>query len=218
MSIEQSLREEIIATGLRMSELGINQGTSGNVSARFRSGMLITPSGIPYEHLEPADIVYMDKDAKHDKKQKPSSEWRFHYDILKARRDVKAVVHTHSVYATAIAIKGLDIPAIHYMVAAAGGNTIRCAPYATFGTQTLSDNALTALKGRTACLLANHGVIATGASLYKALWLAQEVEVLAQQFFLTMQLGGGVLLSDQEIATVLKKFKMYGARPKSQAA
>lgn len=215
---ELALRQEIIASCLRMAELGINQGTSGNISARWKNGFLITPSGTPYEQLEPEDIVFMDLAGNHDKGKKPSSEWRFHLDIHKNREDVQAIVHTHSMYATSVAIKGLDIPAIHYMIAAAGGPTIRCAPYATFGTQELSANALQALEGRSACLLANHGVIATGPTLFKALWLANEVEVLAHQYFLTMQMGGGNLLSDEEIARVLEKMKGYGARPKQAAA
>lgn len=211
---ELAIRQEIIASCLRMGELGINQGTSGNISVRWKKGFLITPSGTPYDQLEPEDIVFMDLEGNHDKDKKPSSEWRFHLDIQKHREDVQAIVHTHSMYATSVAIKGLDIPAVHYMIAAAGGPSIRCAPYATFGTQALSDNALEALSGRSACLLANHGVIATGTTLYKALWLANEVEVLARQYFLTMQMGGGNILSDEEIATVVEKFKGYGARPK----
>jgi L-fuculose-phosphate aldolase len=214
---EKVLRQDIIAACLRMNEIGINQGTSGNISARWNDGMLITPSGMPYEEMRPADIVSMDMKGKHDPAQRPSSEWRFHLEILKARGDDQAVVHTHSLYATAISIKGWDIPAVHYMIAAAGGATIRCAPYATFGTKALANNAVQALKGRSACLLGNHGVIATGPSVYKALWLAKEVEVLAQQYFLTMQLGGPSLLSDDEIARVKEKFKSYGARPKNAA-
>ena len=215
---ELAAREEIIACCLKMNALGINQGTSGNISMRWKKGMLITPSGVPYEQLEPDDIVFMDMKGKHDRTQMPSSEWRFHLAIQQNRKDVNAVVHTHSVYATSIAIKGLDIPAVHYMVAAAGGPTIRCSPYATFGTEELSIYALQALEGRTACLLGNHGVIATGVSLFKALWLAKEVEVLAQQFFLTMQMGGPKLLSDEEIERVVEKFKGYGARPKPEVA
>jgi L-fuculose-phosphate aldolase len=215
---ELALRNEIIACCLKMNEIGINQGTSGNISARWQTGFLITPTGTPYEQLEPDDIVFMDMDGNHDDDKRPSSEWRFHLDIHKYREDVEAVVHTHSMYATAMAIKGLHIPALHYMVAAAGGPNVRCAPYATFGTQQLSQNALQALEGRSACLLGNHGVIATGSSLYKALWLAKEVEVLAQQYFLTMQMGGPNLLSDEEIGIVMEKMKGYGARPKPQAA
>lgn len=215
---ELALRAEIITCCLKMNEIGINQGTSGNISARWKDGFLITPSGVPYEQLKPADVVFMDFDGKHKKSQKPSSEWRFHLDILKHRDDVQAVVHTHSMYATALAIKGMDIPAVHYMVAAAGGPTVRCASYATFGTQELSDNAIKALEGRSACLLANHGVIATGASLYKALWLAKEVEVLAQQYFITFQIGGPNILSDDEIQRVIDKMSGYGPQPKEAKA
>lgn len=211
---EKALRKEIIKCALKMNEIGINQGTSGNISARWKEGFLITPSGVPYEQLEPDDIVFMDMDGNHDEDKRPSSEWRFHLDIHKHREDVQAVVHTHSIYATSISIKGWDIPAVHYMVAAAGGTSIRCAPYATFGTEELSQNALAALEGRSACLLSNHGVIATGSSLYKALWLAKEVEVLAQQYFITVQLGGPILLTDEEIHRVIDKMKGYGARPK----
>lgn len=214
---ERKLRQEIIDTCLRMTELGINQGTSGNISARWKAGYLVTPSGVPYEQLEPKDIVFMNMDGGHDKGQKPSSEWRFHQAIQKTRQDVNAVVHTHSVYATAMAINGLDIPAVHYMVAASGGAAIRCAPYATFGTEELSNNALTALEGRSCCLLANHGVIATGPSLFKALWLANEVEVLAKQYFLSRQMGSPNILPDDEIGRVIEKFKLYGARPKKAA-
>lgn len=215
---ELALRQAIIKTCLRMNEIGINQGTSGNISSRWQDGLLITPSGVPYEQLEVEDIVFMDLEGNHAPDQKPSSEWRFHLAILHDRGDINVVVHTHSLYATALAIRGMDIPAVHYMVAAAGGPTIRCAPYATFGTPELSQNALAALEGRRACLLGNHGVIATGDNLYKALWLAKEVEVLAQQYVLSLQLGGPNLLSDEEIARVAEKFKSYGARPKSATA
>lgn len=211
VSKELALRQEIIAACLRMNELGINQGSSGNISARWRDGILITPSGVPYERLAADELVFMGLDGRHDQGQKPSSEWRFHLAIQKNRSEVNAVVHTHSMYATAVAITGLDIPAVHYMIAAAGGPSIRCAPYATFGSEALSEHALQALEGRAACLLANHGVIATGPDLYRALWLANEVEVLAQQYFLVTQLGGARLLSDEEIARVAEKFKSYGA-------
>ena len=209
---EQSLRREIIATCLRMNSEGINQGTSGNVSARWRDGMLISPSGIPYEELEDADIVFVASDGHHAAGEQPSSEWRFHLAILHARPEVGAVVHTHSVHATALAMRGMEIPAAHYMIAAAGGANIRCAPYATFGTRELSDLALKALDGRHACLLANHGLIAAGPNLRRALWLAGEVEVLARQYILSLLLGGPNLLSDTEVAGVVERFKDYGLR------
>jgi L-fuculose-phosphate aldolase len=211
---ESALRRHIIATGLKMNALGINQGTSGNVSARWRDGLLITPTGIPYDDLKPADIAYLDADAKPHGRQAPSSEWRFHHDIMAARPDVQAIVHTHSIHATAVAICNKPLPAVHYMIAAAGGATIRCAPYATYGTQALSNHAIKALKDRSACLLANHGVIATGPDLDKALWLANEVEVLAQQYILAQQLGRPRVLPASEIAAVVEKFKNYGPKKK----
>ena len=213
MEKEQNLREEIIATCLKMNNLGINQGTSGNISCRWKKGMLITPSGIPYERLRTKDIIYLKfKDNSTDGPHKPSSEWRFHRDILAKRTDINAIVHTHSNYATALAIQQMDIPAIHYMIAAAGGSKIRCAEYATFGTQELSNNALTALKGRLACLLAHHGVISLGITLAKALWLAIEVETLAKQYSLATQYGAVKVLSNTEVKKVIKAFKSYGPK------
>ncbi len=209
---EQSLRREIIATCLRMNREGINQGTSGNVSARWGDGMLISPSGIPYEDLQVNDIVFVGRDENHDGGQRPSSEWRFHLAILRSRPEIGAVVHTHSIHATALALRGMEIPAAHYMIAAAGGPNIRCAPYATFGTQELSDYALEAMAGRSACLLANHGVIAAGPDLRKALWLAGEVEVLARQYILSLMLGGPKLLSAAEIERVVERMQDYGSR------
>lgn len=211
---ERKLRRAIIDTCLRMNREGINRGTAGNVSVRWGDGLLITPSGLPYEQLTVDDIVYLDHEGRHDPAQLPSSEWRFHRDIVRHREEVGAVVHTHSLYASVLAIRGMEIPAVHYMIAAAGGPTIRCAPYATFGTAELSEHALRALDGRKACLLANHGVIATGPSLDKALWLASEVETLARQYVLSLQIGGPNILPDDEIARVVEKFKSYGVRPK----
>jgi L-fuculose-phosphate aldolase len=213
---EAELRQQIVDTALEMERLGINQGTSGNVSARWRDGLLITPSGVPCTALTRERIVWMPLDVRDDdplfEAQRPSSEWRFHRDILRARPEVGAVVHTHSNAATALAIHGCGIPAHHYMVAAAGGNSIRCASYATFGSQALSDHALEALRDRLACLLAHHGVIALGRDLARALWLANEVEVLAKQYLLACQLGEPPLLSDEQMEEVVEKFKGYGPR------
>jgi L-fuculose-phosphate aldolase len=139
------LRRDLIATALRMNHTGINQGTSGNLSVRIPGGFLITPTSIPYDELEPDDIVAMDFDGGHAGRRRPSSEWRFHRDILKARSDIDVVLHNHSTFATALSCHRLDIPAFHYMVAVAGGKAIRCADYATFGTEELSRNALAAL-------------------------------------------------------------------------
>ncbi|MBC8641416.1 L-fuculose-phosphate aldolase [Caballeronia sp. EK] len=213
---ESALRRAIVATSLEMERLGINQGTSGNVSARYREGLLITPSGVSARELDEKQIVWLPLDIADDaellRMERPSSEWRIHRDILRARGDINAVVHTHSIAATALAIHGRDIPALHYMVAAAGGKSIRCAPYAVFGSQQLSDHALDALDDRRACLLAHHGVIALGANLARAVWLAHEVEVLAKQYLLALQIGAPPLLSDEQMDEVLEKFKTYGRR------
>ena len=215
---EPELRRQIIDHCLLMNANGLNQGTSGNLSARSGDGYLITPSGVPYEQLEPEDIVFMRLDGSYEHELPPSSEWRFHRDIYAAKPAVNAIVHAHAPYSTSIAIQGMDIPAIHYMIAAAGGNSVRCAPYATYGTQALSDAALSALEGRAACLLANHGMIATGTDLAKAMWLAVEVETLARQYFNVLQLGEPKILPDDEIERVVEKFKSYGMKPKSQGS
>jgi L-fuculose-phosphate aldolase len=207
---ETKLRQEIIATARQMNALGINRGKSGNVSARIRGGFLVTPTGLAYESTRPRDIVAMTLEGKARGPRLPSSEWRFHRDIYKARDDVSAIVHAHSPFATTLACLGRDIPPFHYMIAIAGGRDIRCAPYATFGTQKLSDHALAALEGRKACLLANHGMIAVGPSLAAALALAVEVEGLAEQYWRALQLGSPNLLSDEEMAVVLHKFSTYG--------
>src|ERR1700754_4934225 len=207
---EREKRQAIIDACLRMNTLGINQGTSGNISLRHGDGMLITPTSTPYEVMQPEQIVYMGLDGSHDPAQRPSSEWRFHRDILKARPDVEAVVHAHPTYCTALAIMGMEIPPVHYMIACAGGDTVRCAPYATFGTQELSDYAVRALEGRLACLLAHHGMIAVGPSLAKAMWLAVEVETLARQYHASLQIGKPPLLSKAEIDNVLSRISGYG--------
>jgi L-fuculose-phosphate aldolase len=215
---EIALRKEIIESCRKMNAAGINQGTSGNISVRWEKGLLVTPSGADYDTMAPEDIVFMRMDGSHVGDLKPSSEWRFHRDILKSRKDVNAVVHAHPTYCTAVAITGRDIPAVHYMIAAAGGPTVRCAPYATFGTEELSKAAVKALKDRMCCLLANHGMIACGVNLKKALWLAVELETLARQYTVSLQLGKLNILPDDEIALVVEKFKSYGPRPKSRGA
>ena len=216
------LRREIIATARRMNDLGINQGVSGNLSARAGDGLLVTPSGVAYDVLGPADIVEMGFDGRWRcarPERRPSSEWRFHLDILKARPELGAVLHAHSPHATALACLRRGIPAFHYMVAVAGGHTIRCAPYATFGSEALSANALKALEGRRACLLANHGLIAAGRTLAGALALAVEVETLATQYCRALQLGAPKILSRAEMKRVLAKFESgYGTASQSEAA
>ncbi len=210
MVTEQQLRRDIIRTALAMNAVGINRGTSGNVSARYKAGFLITPSGRRYEDTKPADIVFVNAAGTPRGKWAPSSEWRFHHDIYRKRSDVAAVVHTHSSFATTLSCLRKHVPAFHYMIAVAGGDSIRCAPYATFGTQKLSNNALTALADRKACLLANHGMIATGANLEKALSLAVEVEALCEQYWRALQIGKPKILSTREMNTVIDKFRSYG--------
>jgi len=207
---DREKRQSIIDACLRMNVLGINQGTSGNISLRHGDGMLITPTSTPYEAMKPEQIVYMHLDGNHDPARRPSSEWRFHRDILKARPEVQAIVHAHPPYCTMLAIMGMEIPPVHYMVAVAGGDTIRCAPYATFGTQELSEHAVRALEGRMACLLEHHGMIAVGPSLPKAMWLAVEVETLARQYHGCLQIGTPPLLPKEEIEKVRVRMAGYG--------
>jgi L-fuculose-phosphate aldolase len=204
-----------------MNAIGLNQGTSGNISARHRGIMLITPSAIPYDILEPAMIAAMPIEGEYGiwtGPLKPSVEWRFHLDIMRHRPDVGSIVHTHSTFATVLSITRLDIPACHYMIAAFGGNSVRCAQYARYGTKELSDNALAALRDRHACLLANHGMIAVGATLERAMQRAVELETIARQYFHALQIGGMVLLSDAEIAAVVKGFASYGVQDRKAGA
>jgi L-fuculose-phosphate aldolase len=207
------LREAVIDTCLKMNEEGINQGTSGNVSVRTPEGFLMTASGIPYKKMKPEHIVEMDLDGGYIGEYLPSTEWRMHMDIFKARPEANAVVHTHSIYATALSCLRKDIPAFHYMIGIAGGTTLRCATYAEYGTQGLSDAMLKAMKERSACLLANHGQIAFGDDLENALWRAGEVETLCHQYWAALQAGKPVILSDKLMTTVLARFKTYGKQP-----
>ncbi len=207
---ERRARQTIIDHCLEMNRSGLNQGTSGNLSVRHADGLLITPTGMAYDRMTPDDIVFLERDGEPHGQNRPSSEWRFHRDILIARPEVNAVVHAHPAHCTMLAIMGKGIPPIHYMVAVAGGRDIRCAPYAIYGSQELSDHAVAALQGRRACLLAHHGMIAVGSSLAKAMWLAVEVETLACQYHGCLQLGEPPLLSDQQIAEVLEKMSGYG--------
>lgn len=206
----RELRAAIVATAREMNALGINRGKSGNVSARIDSGFLVTPSALPYAQTEPDDIVAVARDGSASGRRAPSSEWRFHRDIYAARPEAMAIVHTHAPFATTIACLDRGIPAFHYMIAVAGGNDIRCAPYATFGTQELSDAAVRALDGRRACLLAHHGMIAVGETLAAALALAVEVETLAEMYWRTLQIAEPAILPDGEMDEVLRKFDRYG--------
>jgi L-fuculose-phosphate aldolase len=204
------LRESIIATAQAMNEAGVNHGTSGNVSARIDGGFLVTPSGLRYADTCVEDIVAVDARGVPSGRRKPSSEWRFHRDIYQSRGDVDAIVHTHGPFTTTLACLRRGIPAFHYMVAIGGGRDIRCAPYATFGTQQLSEHAVRALVGRRACLLAHHGMIAVGKSLDGTLALAIEVETLAEMYWRALQIREPDELSAAEMEVVLKKFATYG--------
>jgi L-fuculose-phosphate aldolase len=204
------LRKAVIKTCLAMNEEGINQGTSGNVSVRTDEGFLITASGIPYAKMKPEHIVEMDLEGGYRGEYFPSTEWRMHMDIFKARPEAKAIVHVHSTYATAIACLRKDIPAFHYMIGVTGGNSLRVSDYAQFGTQALSDTMLEAMKDRSGCLLANHGQICFGDTLDKALWRAGEIEALSQQYWAALLAGKPVILDDAEMTSVLKRFGSYG--------
>lgn len=207
---EAEQRRQIIAACIEMNRSGINQGMSGNISVRSGEGILVTPTSMPYDTLDPEDIVWIGYDGEARGRQRPSSEWRFHLDILRQRRDLEAVVHAHPNAATSLSIMEKGIPAIHYMVAVCGGPDIRCAPYATFGTQELSRNAVAALDGRTACLLGHHGMIACGTSLDQAMWRAVEVETLARQYLACLPMGEPPVLSDAEIQNVMDRIAGYG--------
>jgi L-fuculose-phosphate aldolase len=207
---ETELRREMVRITKQLDELGLNRGTSGNLSARFKDGMLITPSGMGAEGLTEDDIVFVRMDGTSRGRWQPSSEWLFHRDILAQRGEFGAVVHTHSTAATALACLRRDIPPFHYMIALLGGDTIRCANYATFGTQQLSDNALLALEDRKACLLANHGMIAAGTDLADAFRNTVEVESLSEMYLRALQAGGPVLLSAAEFRDAQNRFAGYG--------
>ena len=211
---ELKARRAVIDTALAMSNSGLSPGRSGNVSCRWKGGMLITPTGMAYDAIRPRDVVFVDaKGAVPSKRsRKPSSEWRFHLAAYRARPDMHAVVHTHSMHATALACAHKPIPAFHYMVAVAGGNDIPLVPYDTFGTQELADYVAKGLAERNACLMANHGQIAVGATLASALELAHEVEVLSEQYAKVLELGEAHILPDEEMARVLERFKSYGQR------
>ncbi len=204
-------RQAVVDTARRLNAAGINRALAGNVSARLTDGFLITPSGVPYEELTPGAIVTVAADGTVGPRARPSSEWRIHHDIYRHRPEVGAVVHAHPPFATTLACLRRPIPPFHYMVAVAGGTDIRCAGYATFGTQELSDLVLGALDGRRACLMANHGLVAVGANLAAALRLAVEVESLAETYWRALQVGEPVLLSGDQMAEALEGFRTYGA-------
>lgn len=215
---DASLREALVAASRAMVAQGLNQGSAGNLSLRAGTGFLVTPSGVAPDEMTVDQIVAMAMDGSWSGGWKPSSEWRFHRDIYAARPDTGAVVHCHSTAATALACLGRDLPAFHYMVAIAGGATVRCAPYATFGTQALSDNAVAALHGRQACLLGHHGMIALGRDLRTALVVAAEIEHLAEIYLRLLPLGEPPILDAAEMDRIIELFKGYGANAQKSPA
>jgi L-fuculose-phosphate aldolase len=213
---EAKLRRAMVQAALELDRRGLNRGTSGNVGARCGDRILVTPSGVPARDLSEQGMVLLAASGEVIGAGHPSSEWRFHRDILQSRPDLNAIVHVHSPFATTLACLGLEIPPFHYMIAAAGGATIRCAPYALFGTQELSDHALAALEDRRACLLANHGMIAAGSDLDRAVALCVEVESLCEQYWRARQIAEPRHLSDKQMAEVMEKFKVYGQRGRGE--
>lgn len=209
---EQESRQQLLAASRRLVELGLNRGTAGNASVRHGEGMLITPSALPVAEMTTDSMVRMDLEGKVLQGGKPSSEWRFHRDIFVARPEIGAVLHMHSTFATTIACLGKDVPAVHYHIAIAGGDSIRCTPYTIFGEQNLSDLALEALHDRKACLLGNHGMIALGKDLADALSVAQEVEYLCEIYWRTLQAGTPQILTAQQMHAVKEKFVEYKKR------
>jgi L-fuculose-phosphate aldolase len=201
---------QLLHAARELNRLGLNKGSSGNAGIRLADGLLVTPSGVPAEQLTENSMVYMQWDGTPEAGKKPSSEWRMHRDILQARPEVNAIVHCHSMFATTIACLGRDVPPFHYMIAVVGGDNIRCAPYALFGTQALSDSALPALQDRKACLLAHHGMLALGQDVAQALAIAMEVEDLCQQYWRLLQLGEPPVLSAEQMQQVQVQFKDYG--------
>jgi L-fuculose-phosphate aldolase len=210
--MSEVLRRRLIETAVAMNRSGLNQGTSGNLSSRCEGGMLITPSGMDYAGLEPGDIVFVDANGQPQGHRLPSSEWRIHEDIYAARPEAAAILHAHPTACTALACLNRPIPAFHYMVAVAGGRDIPCAPYATFGSQELSDGVVEALDGRKACLMANHGLVCLAENLDRALALAIEIETLARTYLQALSVGEPVILDDAEMDRVLLKFRTYGVQ------
>lgn len=215
MSNRREIARQIINACRSMNNAGLNQGTAGNISCRYQDGMLITPSGIAYEQMEESDIVFVDRDGNYEEGQVPSSEWRFHHVIYQTRADLNAVVHNHALFSTVLGIMNKGIPAIHYMIAAGGGNDIPCIPYATYGTPELSDYVATGFVRRNAIIMQHHGMTVAGTTIGKAMWLAEEVETLAKLYVNLLQTGHEIpVLPDAEITRVLEKFKNYGLREK----
>ncbi|WP_417695325.1 class II aldolase/adducin family protein [Roseibium sp.] len=208
------LRQSIIDTCIEMNRRGINQGTSGNISARAGDRMLITPSGVPYDRMTPEMLVSMPIDGKGDPEGDfpPSTEWQFHLALLRAKPEMHAVVHAHPVHCTALAINREEIPACHYMIAIFGGNSVPLAGYSLFGSEDLADDVTNTMLERSGCLMANHGAVVVGETLEKGLWRLEELEVLAKAYILSRTIGTPHILGDDEIGAVLGAVKNYGLK------
>ncbi|MBO0347468.1 class II aldolase/adducin family protein [Roseibium sp. CAU 1637] len=208
------LRQSIIDTCIEMNRRGINQGTSGNISARAGDRMLITPSGVPYDRMTPEMLVSMPIDGKGDPEGDfpPSTEWQFHLALLRAKPEMHAVVHAHPVHCTALAINREEIPACHYMIAIFGGNSVPLAGYSLFGSEDLADDVTNTMRERSGCLMANHGAVVVGETLEKGLWRLEELEVLAKAYILSRTIGTPHILGDDEIGAVLGAVKNYGLK------
>ena len=209
-SDERELRDQMITALRRLDERGLNRGSTGNLSRRHGNGMLITPTGMGADDLAADDLVWAGFDGSQRGRWKPSSEWHFHQALYQARPELNAVVHTHATYATALSCLRQDLPAFHYMVAVAGGDSVRCAPYHLFGTEALSAAVVQAMAGRKACLLATHGMISAGATLAEAMKITIEIESLCQTYLAACAVGAPVLLGASEMQAVIEKFRTYG--------
>ena len=216
----QSLRSALIEHAQRMAPAQLNRGSAGNLSVRAvhagQSGYLITPTGMTYADLTPDDLVFIGLDGSAHGQRKPSSEWRFHHDVYASRPEAGAILHAHSPFAVTLACLRREIPPFHYMIARFGGDTLRCADYASFGTQALSDAAIVALKDRSGCLLANHGMLVFGKNLAQALSLGVELETLCEQYWRACQLGAPIILDQEEMTRILGKFAHYGQQEGAQ--
>ncbi|MEP2027649.1 MAG: class II aldolase/adducin family protein [Paracoccaceae bacterium] len=214
---ETKIRADMVAACKKLEADGLNRGASGNISVRMDDHMMISPTAVAYDVIEPrmmAKMVLSDGDGTWEGPNPPSSEWRIHRDILTARPDVNAVVHTHAPWCTVLSVARKPIPAIHYMIAAFGGPDIRVADYARYGTAELSAHVVKAMEGRNGCLMANHGMVVGGVDMTRALWLADELEALAHQYYHALVIGGGHVLSDEQIEVTAHGFESYGVRAK----
>jgi L-fuculose-phosphate aldolase len=215
MSHDHDLRVQIVARARELDAAGLNRGSSGNISARAGDHMLVTPSGVPPAQLAPEMIARMPLEGEYGAWEgpfKPSTEWRFHLDLLRARPDLHALVHTHAPFSTILSIARKPIPAVHYMMAAFGGPDIRCSGYACYGTTELSAHVVAAMEGRKGCLMANHGMIVGAENLTRAAWLAHELEALAHQYYHVLQIGGGHILTEGDLAETARGFANYGVQ------